>query len=315
MDSERFDRLSRIFASRHGRRTPLAAVGGVITGLLSRATGLEEAEARPNVCRPRGSRCFPNQGLECCEGTTCRNGRCRVNKRRRPKQCKPTGNRCCYHRNCPNNLICTNRRCGCRPGQKRCEDRCIPQDACCANCADEQVCRHGTCVAAQCGHGTPCRAFVTETRHEGDFGGLAGADKICQDEADATPALEGGIYRAWLSTSTASPSTRFNHVAGSGPFEMVNGEAIANTWGDLIGAVELLTAFNYLSGGSTILAVPPTNTTAMGTPAGGPDCEGWTNGSSGSGGAGRTSETDSGWTDDTTIMCGDLLRLYCFEQR
>lgn len=317
MESARFDRLSRMFASHHGRRPIIAGLGGIVTGLLSRVAGPEAAEARPTVCRPRGSRCFPDRGLECCRGTTCRNGRCRVQKpKRRPKKCKPTRNRCCRHRDCANNLVCTNRRCRCRAGQKLCHGRCIPNDQCCEGCAEDQVCRNGTCSAARCGHGTPCRVFVTLRRHEGDFGGLDGADRMCQADADDTPALAGGIYRAWLSTSTASPTTRFNHAASSGPFEMLNGAAIANTWADLISGADLLTPFDRVSDGTDIIAVPASNTTPSGTPAGGPDCEGWTSASTTiSCRTGRTNVVDSNWTDDATLDCGNSMRLYCFEQR
>lgn len=319
MDDSRFEQLSRMFASRHGRRATLSGVGAALAGLLTQAAGPEEAEARPTVCRPRGSRCFPDRGLDCCEGTTCRNGRCRLKtkKRRRPNRCKPTKNRCCHNRNCPNNLMCTNRRCRCRAGQQRCGNRCIANDQCCGGCAEDQVCRNGICVAAQCGHGTPCRVFVTNNRNEGDFGGLDGADRFCQNEADATPALAGGTYRAWLSTSTASPSTRFNHVASSGPFEMLDGAAITNTWGELISGADLLTNFDVMSNGGDVMSALMTNTTPFGTPAGGPDCDGWTNGTFDfSGRTGSSTTTDSGWTDSgATQDCINLSRLYCFEQR
>ena len=319
MDGSRFDRLSRMFASRHSRRATIAGLGGVLTGLITRAASPEVTRARPTVCRPRGSRCFPDQGLDCCKGTTCRNGRCRVRKRtRRPKQCRPTKNRCCRNQNCPNNLMCVNRRCRCRPGLRLCEGRCIADHQCCGGCAKDQVCRNGTCDAARCGHGTPCRVFVTDTDYfqEGDFGGLDAADQICQSNADATPALAGGTYRAWLSTSTASPRTRFNHAASSGPFQQLNDEVIADDWADLISGNGLLNFFEIKADGFDVSSSPWTNTTATGHSAGGPDCNGWTSSAPGDvGRVGSTLATNGGWTDNTTLPCNTVTRFFCIEQR
>ena len=49
--------------------------------------------------------------------------------------------------------------------------------------------------------------FVTEWEGDGNIGGLTAADSICQTEAD--DAGLPGTYKAWLSDSTASPSSRF----------------------------------------------------------------------------------------------------------
>ncbi len=51
--------------------------------------------------------------------------------------------------------------------------------------------------------------FVSSTTHNGNLGGLAGADTICDDLASAA-GLPDGDYMAWLSDSASSPSTRFN---------------------------------------------------------------------------------------------------------
>jgi hypothetical protein len=158
-----------------------------------------------------------------------------------------------------------------------------------------------------------------------NLGGLDGADQHCQDEADATPRLTGGTYRAWLSTSDESPVSRFNHVSGSGPFVMLTGVAnaitpvaIANTWSDLISGGDLLTPFNIKSDGFSTASVPASNTTPLGTPAGGPDCDGWTSSDfADSGLVGSTQTTSPGWTwtENETRACNTSQRLYCFEQR
>jgi hypothetical protein len=50
-------------------------------------------------------------------------------------------------------------------------------------CPDGQVCFLGECVLP-CGKRGPCRVFVTANIRTGGIGGLAGADAICQWEAD-----------------------------------------------------------------------------------------------------------------------------------
>ncbi|MCB1058064.1 MAG: hypothetical protein KDD11_21405, partial [Acidobacteria bacterium] len=55
--------------------------------------------------------------------------------------------------------------------------------------------------------------FVTSVGHDGNFGGLAGADAFCQSLADAVSL--GGTFKAWLSDSTTSPADRFAHRSES----------------------------------------------------------------------------------------------------
>jgi hypothetical protein len=81
MDGASFDRLSRIVHRlRHQatRRQALRtlAVGG-LAGLVTRL-GTEDANA---ACTRPGRRC--SGGRECCQGLTCRNGRCRAQRWRR----------------------------------------------------------------------------------------------------------------------------------------------------------------------------------------------------------------------------------------
>ena len=49
--------------------------------------------------------------------------------------------------------------------------------------------------------------FLLEDGVRGDIGGVAAADQTCNDAAEA--AGLPGTYKAWLSDSTSSPSTRF----------------------------------------------------------------------------------------------------------
>jgi hypothetical protein len=56
-------------------------------------------------------------------------------------------------------------------------------------------------VPAAC---NPCKVFVTSTVHDGNLGGLAGADAICNSLA--SDAGLPGTYKAWLSDGFNSPS-------------------------------------------------------------------------------------------------------------
>jgi hypothetical protein len=72
--------------------------------------------------------------------------------------------------------------------------------------------------------------FVTDNEFTGDLGGLDGADQICQAEADE--AGLPGTYKAWLSDSTGSPSTRFNQVEV--PYLLPNGLQVAASYAQII---------------------------------------------------------------------------------
>ncbi len=72
--------------------------------------------------------------------------------------------------------------------------------------------------------------FVTSTSHNGNLGGLAGADGFCQTRAEA--AGLGGTYKAWLADDTGSPATRF--VQATVPYVRTDGVKVADDWNDLL---------------------------------------------------------------------------------
>ena len=72
--------------------------------------------------------------------------------------------------------------------------------------------------------------FKTSTYHNGNLGGVAGADAICQ--ARATAAGLPGTYKAWIADSLGnSPSTAW--VRSSVPYVNTVGTQIAADWADL----------------------------------------------------------------------------------
>ena len=170
--------------------------------------------------------------------------------------------------------------------------------------------------------------FVTSQSHNGDFGGLSGADSFCQSLA-MTAGLSG-TYKAWLSDSTGSPSTRF--AQASVPYRMIDGTTIANDWTDLTDGT-IQTPINLNEYGSTVSSSMVFSFTMVDGTAGvfqsatsncyGDDCHcnNWTN-SNGQGSptpgsaVGQTNQTDDDWTDYSYYNgCGPTGQpIYCFEQ-
>jgi hypothetical protein len=160
----------------------------------------------------------------------------------------------------------------------------------------------------------PCRVFVTSTTHNGNLGGLTGADDICQVRASA--AGLPGTYKAWLSDNTSTPSTRF--VQSTGPYRRIDGVIVADNYADLTDG-SLDAAINVTEIGATISADVETWTSTKfdGTRAASGNCDQWTSPLSGiftaTFGSATTSNTT--WTEkDLTSTCNEPRRLYCFQQ-
>jgi len=161
----------------------------------------------------------------------------------------------------------------------------------------------------------PCRVFLSSTTHDGNLGGLSGADAICQGLAGS--ASLPGTYRAWLSDGAQSPSTRFSQ--SSGPYQLLNGVTIATSWNDLTDGT-LAAPITLAENGATFddpALRSWTNTLANGTAGGvlNENCAGWTSGANGSDGdEGQVTSTSDNWTDFATGTCNNLFHLYCFQQ-
>jgi hypothetical protein len=153
------------------------------------------------------------------------------------------------------------------------------------------------------------RVFVTATLHNGDLGGLDGADQICASQASGAE-LEGE-FKAWLSTGTSSAAERLTHSVV--PYVLVDGTVVANDWDDLIdrslAAPINLDARGVPRGGDTW-----TGTLAIGDAYTQGDCAAFTSGSGGMALCGSTGSIDAGWSQSATPACSTALRLYCFEQ-
>lgn len=170
--------------------------------------------------------------------------------------------------------------------------------------------------------------FVTSQAHTGDFGGLSGADAFCQ--SSAMNAGLSGTYKAWLSDSTGSPSTRF--TPSSVPYRLVDGTTIASDWNDLTdGTINTpinLDEYGNAASSSMVFSFTMTDGTAGVFQSASSNCYGgdchcndWTNangqGSPTPGSAvGQTSKSNDDWTDYSYYNgCGPTGQpIYCFEQ-
>ena len=159
-------------------------------------------------------------------------------------------------------------------------------------------------------------AFVTSTTYNGNLGGVAGADAICQARASA--AGLSGTFKAWISSAAANqPSSTFTH--SSVGYWTPNGIIIANSWADLTdgtldAAINVDEAGNQRSAATNVW----TNVTTAGaikTDANANDCTNWSTGANVAGGERGSSSSATGtWTNNTAQNCNNTKRLYCFQQ-
>jgi hypothetical protein len=154
------------------------------------------------------------------------------------------------------------------------------------------------------------RVFLSDTFNQNsNLGGLAGADAICQGQANASSL--GGTWVAWLSTSTVNAKDRITNAI----YERLDGAVVAYNKADLIDGL-LLIAPRLTASGEYTGAWARTGTDGNGMAVSGNTCNDWTS-SAGLVVAGDPdSYSSSGqWTNRTTGNCSDTgYRLYCFEQ-
>ena len=159
--------------------------------------------------------------------------------------------------------------------------------------------------------------FVTSATYNGNLGGLAGADAICQARAEAEGSLAPpGTYRAWLSTGGLSATGRLNH--STMPYVLTDGTVIAEDWANLTdGNLDSPININEFGVGAGTPYRVWTNTNADGSANRSSSfqlCGNWTSNSSGFAFVGRLDWATSWWTFESASGCGIERHLYCFEQ-
>jgi hypothetical protein len=132
MDEARFDRMTRILAHGHSRRSALRLLAAGAIAALGAGLGVEAAPAQ-TTCKPPGGKC--SRHGQCCSGACNRRGRCR----------------------------------GCPSGEHLCGETCIPDDQCCAGNAAGKLCGQ-TCISTLecCTNGVPgCPAYQKCSAYRG----------------------------------------------------------------------------------------------------------------------------------------------------
>ena len=168
-----------------------------------------------------------------------------------------------------------------------------------------------------CGNGGTCRVFITSSAHNGNLGGLAGADAMCQKRAKA--AGLPGSYKAWLSDTKETPRSRF--MKSNGPYRLVDGTKIASNWDDLItkkaNGDYLAAPINLTETGITIAQTEFawSNTQPDGHVLQGSTyhCSNW-DAVAGNGIIGTPQLTQQFWSAFSFTPCTDDGHLFCFQQ-
>lgn len=149
-------------------------------------------------------------------------------------------------------------------------------------------------------------AFVTSTTHDGDLGGLVGADAICATRASA--AGLPGTYVAWLSTGSVDAVGRLASARG---FIRTDGAPFADQPAD-IAANQIFNALHLDETGADVGSVSVWTGTEEDGTAAAATCTNWTV-TSGSGRIGSSQGGAAAWTDlASSPSCGQSNRLYCF---
>ena len=183
-----------------------------------------------------------------------------------------------------------------------------------------------------------CIMFVTSTTHDGNLGGVSGADRICNTRAGAAGLV--GDYQAWLCDGSVGPHDRSHRW--NVQYVRTDGALIANGWDDLTdGSLanpidrdefgNQVSSFvdslpwtyvrpdgkcddaTYLSSGS---GPCPAFRRCKLNCAADPFGQGWTSSSpSAQGAKGDLNLSNSYWTDGVTGLCSSPTeRIYCIEQ-
>jgi hypothetical protein len=148
--------------------------------------------------------------------------------------------------------------------------------------------------------------FATSTKTLGNFGSVAAANAICQGRAQAVG--RRGTFVAWLS---ANGDNALPHVVSAGPWYLTTGELAVQR--SQLGTDNGIT--HEIDRDESGNAADDEAWT--GTRAGAfyiYACNTWTSSSSANGGTvGNVTGNGGGWTAHRAVGCGNMKRLYCFQ--
>lgn len=163
----------------------------------------------------------------------------------------------------------------------------------------------GECIA-------PKIVFATSTTHDGNLGGLSGADAICQSRA-ASQSI-AGTFRAWLSTPTTSADARLTH--STTPYILRNSAVVAADWDDLTDGT-LNWPINLTE---TLVVLPAASAWSASTASGSyastaGSCMDWTSNFGANNAVfGDVQSTSATWTIQSFGACSQARHLYCIQQ-
>ena len=185
---------------------------------------------------------------------------------------------------------------------------------------DDTNTQNGDGCSADC-TATERLVFVTSAQFEGDLAkatdnpqnlsGLPLADFRCQTLA--TKASLPGTYKAWLSTTNDSPSTRLD-TSFTGLYRLPAADfpVVAHGWPALTSG----TLTHPINADETGLLTEKnvfTNTLPDGSSASDLHCAGWTIKDDTKAAYGKSAATGDTWSSADTTPCSSLNRLYCFQ--
>ncbi len=161
----------------------------------------------------------------------------------------------------------------------------------------------------QCNHKI---VFVSSTKYHGSMEGASGADSRCSNLAAA--AGLPGTYKAWISTSSSSPGSRFSKSMG--PYMLPDLTTIvAENYADLTDGTIQHTINREEHNVQIATEEIWTGTSSSGAVTAATTCSDWSTFSSlWNGETGRTSATNSAWTSQGDDKCNVYKRIYCFQQ-
>lgn len=157
----------------------------------------------------------------------------------------------------------------------------------------------------------PNYAFVTSTLHTGNLGGLAGADSICQNRANA--ASLPGTYRAYLSADTAPTTNAIARIENARGWIRTDGRPFLDQASDLT-TYKIFYPLVLDENGThvgDVYAWTATGPNGLRASAGG-TCTSWTVASSVSTAVGLPYSQANSFNLNATLACTQSHRLYCF---
>jgi hypothetical protein len=159
----------------------------------------------------------------------------------------------------------------------------------------------------------PRIVFVTSATYQGNLGGIAGADAKCQAAADASliVGVKARTFRAWVSTSASSVSTRLTH--GTQAYLRVDEIVVASDWTDLTNGT-IQAPIHVDEQGDQQNSGAGTATDSAGADFTGSACGDFTSSLIGTKGTrGNVGGSGGGWSSGGDDDCSTPDHLYCVE--